>query len=112
MKLTLIGLLIIIIIMLFVQISFRDNFDIKQKAFREDKINYNLKKLRSIDSDGKEVQCGEIDGDKIIRKNENGEEIEIIIDPYSNNKLLEGDRLFRNDKEITELKYLQKLMSK
>ena len=46
--------------------------------------------------------------DKIIRKNENGEEIEIIIDPYSNNKLLEGDRLFRNDKEITELKYLQK----
>jgi hypothetical protein len=70
MKLTLIGLLIIIIIMLFVQISFRDNFDvIKQKAFREDQINYNLKKLRSIDSDGKEVQCGEIDGDKIIRKN-------------------------------------------
>ena len=46
--------------------------------------------------------------DKIIRKNKKGEDIEIIIDSYSNEQLLKGDRLFRNGKEITELKYLQR----
>uniref|UniRef100_A0A6C0F745 Uncharacterized protein n=1 Tax=viral metagenome TaxID=1070528 RepID=A0A6C0F745_9ZZZZ len=65
MKLTLIGLFIIIIIMLLVQISFRDNFDLmKQKAFRNDQINYNLKHLTLIQSDGKEIECGELNSDK------------------------------------------------
>ena len=45
--------------------------------------------------------------DKIIRKNKEGENIEIIIDSYSNEKLLKGDRLFRNEKEVDDLKYLQ-----
>ena len=45
--------------------------------------------------------------DKIIRKNKKGEDVEIIIDSYSNEQLLKGDRLFRNGKELTELKYLQ-----
>ena len=64
MKLTLIGLLIIIIIMLFVQISFRDNFDIiKQKEFRKDLIDYNLKHLTLVKSDGKEIECGELNSD-------------------------------------------------
>lgn len=65
MKLTLIGLFIIIIIMLLVQISFRDNFNIiEQKAFRKDLVNYNLKNLTLIESDGKEVECGELNSDK------------------------------------------------
>ena len=65
MKLTLIGLFIIIIIMLLVQISFIDNFDhTKQKAFRKDQINYNLKHLTLIQSDGKEIECGELNHDK------------------------------------------------
>ena len=38
--------------------------------------------------------------DKIIRKNKEGENIEIIIDSYSNEKLLKGDRLFRNGVEV------------
>ena len=64
MKLTLIGLLIIIIIMLFVQISFRDNFDvIEQKEFRKDLIDYNLKHLTLVKSDGKEIECGELNSD-------------------------------------------------
>jgi hypothetical protein len=65
MKLTLIGLFIIIIIMLLVQISFRDNFSIiDQKAFRKDQINYNLKHLTLVQSDGKEIECGELNSDK------------------------------------------------
>ena len=68
MKLTLIGLFIIIIIMLLVQISFRDNFSIiNQKAFREDQVNYNLKHLTKIDSDGKEIECGKLNNDSISR---------------------------------------------
>ena len=76
MKLTLIGLLIIIIIMLFVQISFRDNFDvIEKKEFRKDLIDYNLKHLTLVKSDGKEIEChGEGNGpvnalDNAIRSN-------------------------------------------
>jgi len=65
MKLTLIGLFIIIIIMLLVQLSFRDNFStLEQKEFREDQIKYNLKHLTSIESDGKEIECGELNSDK------------------------------------------------
>jgi DNA-directed RNA polymerase beta' subunit len=45
--------------------------------------------------------------DKIIRKNKKGEDTEIIIDSYSKEQLLEGDRLFRNGQEIKDLKYLQ-----
>ena len=46
--------------------------------------------------------------DKIIRKNKKGEDIEIIVDSYSKEQILKGDRLFRNGVEITDLKYLQK----
>lgn len=51
--------------MLLVQISFRDNFSIiDQKAFRKDQINYNLKHLTLVQSDGKEIECGELNSDK------------------------------------------------
>ena len=54
--------------MLLVQISFRDNFSIiNQKAFREDQVNYNLKHLTKIDSDGKEIECGKLNNDSISR---------------------------------------------
>lgn len=62
MKLILISLLMIIILMLFVQSTFRENLtnDSTQREFRQDIIDYTTKQFRLIPYNGKEVECNYI----------------------------------------------------
>lgn len=65
MKLTVVTILIILCIMCFIQLCYRDNFSaLNQEKFRKDHINYQLEKYLSLPTDGREVRCMELGPEK------------------------------------------------
>jgi hypothetical protein len=65
MKLTIIGILIIIILMVFIQIVFRENYtSFDREKFRKNMMDWHLKKHQIVQTDGKATECNQLSDDK------------------------------------------------
>lgn len=93
MKLTIVGILIIIMLMVFIQIVFRENYsNFDKEKFRKNMMDWHLKKHQLVQTDGKATNCNQLSQDKTrLTKQPHCYEAFAGIEQSRTNKLIQNE---------------------